>query len=411
MTTLPEAEPLDAEAVRAGRIGGLVASMRPRQWIKNLACFAGLIFSGHLFEAPSIRAAAWAFAGFCLASSSVYLVNDVFDRRSDAANPKKRSRPIASGRLPVGMALAASGVLAAAALGSSLILTPGCRAVLTTYLVMGLAYSARLKHTVLLDVMIIAVGFVLRILYGAFAVGVPATPWIVLCMFFLALFLGFAKRRSELARLGLGGPGHRPVLIKYRTGLLDLLLAMTATMAIICYALYTVIGRPESPGHETLVVTVPVVVYGICRYLLIVIVFDLGDAPEKDVVDDLPLIVAVGIWVALCVLILYMNINFIHLIGPPRRGPRRGDDWRCAACAGREDSGGFPGSSPSAFRSLFFVFGMAENGRAEGEKRESWAGLTPPPAPPRPRARPSGRSGGRASRRGPSRRRPAGAGR
>jgi 4-hydroxybenzoate polyprenyltransferase len=324
MTTLPEAEPLQAERMRTGRIGGLVASMRPRQWIKNLACFAGLIFSGHLFDAGPLGRAAWAFIGFCLASSSVYLVNDVFDRRSDAANPKKRSRPIASGRVPVAWALAASAALAAAALESSLRLTPGCTAVLATYVVMGLAYSARLKHTVLLDVMIIAIGFVLRILYGAFAVGVPPTPWIVLCMFFLALFLGFAKRRSELARLVPGGPGHRPVLIKYRTGLLDLLLAMTATMAITCYALYTVIGRPDRPGHETLVLTVPVVVYGIYRYLLIVLVFDVGDAPEKDVVDDLPLIVAVVVWIALCVLILYLNINFIHLIGPPLPRPSPG---------------------------------------------------------------------------------------
>ncbi len=314
-------QPLDAGAARGGRLGGLVASMRPRQWIKNLACFAGLIFSGHLFDVGAIRAAAWAFAGFCLASSSVYLVNDVFDRRSDAANPKKRSRPIASGRVPIGWALAAAAGLMVAALGSSLLLTSGCQTVLTAYVLMGLAYSARLKHTVLLDVMIIAIGFVLRILYGAFAVGVPATPWIVLCMFFLALFLGFAKRRSELVRLEPGGPGHRPVLIKYRTGLLDLLLAMTATMAITCYALYTVIGRPDRPGHETLVVTVPVVVYGIYRYLLIVLVFDVGDAPERDVVDDLPLIVAVVVWIALCILILYLNINFIHLIGPPLPRP------------------------------------------------------------------------------------------
>jgi 4-hydroxybenzoate polyprenyltransferase len=313
MMTLPEAEPLDAEAVRAGRIGGLVASMRPRQWIKNLACFAGLIFSGHLFDAGAIRAAAWAFAGFCLASSSVYLVNDVCDRRSDAANPKKRSRPIASGRVPIAWALAASAALAAAALGSSLFLTTGCLAVLATYLVMGLAYSVRLKHTVLLDVMVIAVGFVLRILYGAFAVSVPPTPWIVLCMFFLALFLGFAKRRSELVRSEGGDPGHRPVLVKYRTGLLDLLLAMTATMSITCYALYTVIGRPD---HGTLVVTVPLVVYGVYRYLLIVLVFDVGDTPEKDLIDDLPLIAAVIAWVVLCVLILYLDINFIHPVDP-----------------------------------------------------------------------------------------------
>jgi 4-hydroxybenzoate polyprenyltransferase len=297
-------------------LAGLVASMRPRQWVKNLACFAGAIFSGRLFEPAAAGRAAWAFAGFCLASSAVYLINDVCDRRADAANPKKRSRPIASGRVPVARALAASALLAAAALGSSLLLTPGCVAVLATYLAMSLAYSVRLKHTVLLDVMIIAVGFVLRVLYGTFAVGVTATPWIVLCMFFLALFLGFAKRRSELVRLEVGGPRHRPVLVKYRTGLLDHLLTMTATLAIACYALYTVIGRPDKPGHETLVVTVPVVAYGVCRYLLIVLVFDVGEAPERDVVDDLPLMAAVAVWVALCVLILYLDINFIHLIGP-----------------------------------------------------------------------------------------------
>ena len=312
MTTLREAEPLDAEAVRPGRLGGLVASMRPRQWIKNLACFAGLIFSGHLFDAEALGRAAWAFAGFCLASSSIYLINDVCDRRSDAANPKKRSRPIASGRVSVAWALATSAALAASALGSSLLLTPGCSAALLTYLVMNLAYSIRLKHTVLLDVMIIAIGFVLRILYGAFAVSVPPTPWIVLCMFFLALFLGFSKRRSELIRFEGGDAGHRPVLLKYRTGLLDLLLAMTATMAITCYALYTVIGRPD---HGTLVLTVPLVVYGVYRYLLIVLVFDVGDTPEKDLIDDPPLIAAVIAWVVLCVLILYLDINFIHPVG------------------------------------------------------------------------------------------------
>jgi 4-hydroxybenzoate polyprenyltransferase len=316
-----QAEGLDAGTTRAGRLAGLVASTRPRQWIKNLACFAGLIFSGLLVDAAAVGAATWAFAGFCLASSSVYLINDVCDRRADAANPKKRSRPIASGRVPVAWALMAAAALAAAAVGSSLLLTPGCVAVLATYLAMSLAYSIRLKHTVLLDVMIIAVGFVLRILYGAFAISVPATPWIVLCMFFLALFLGFAKRRSELVRFEVGDPVHRPVLVKYRTGLLDLLLAMTATMAITCYALYTVLGRPDRPGHETLVLTVPVVVYGVYRYLLIVLVFDVGDAPERDVVDDLPLIVAVAVWIALCILILYLNINFIHLIAPaPPRG-------------------------------------------------------------------------------------------
>jgi 4-hydroxybenzoate polyprenyltransferase len=319
--SLTESESSTARVSPARRVVGLVAAARPRQWVKNLACFAGLIFSGHLFDADAIGAASWAFLGFCLASSSVYLVNDVCDRRSDAANPKKRSRPIASGIVPVSWAIAGAVALAMVAVGSSLALSPGCRAVLAAYLLMGYAYSIRLKHTVLVDVLIIALGFVLRIIYGVFAVGVAPTPWILLCMFFLALFLGFAKRRSELNQFNGNDSTRRPVLVKYRTVLLDLLLAMTATMAILSYALYTLIGRP---GNETLVVTVPLVVYGVCRYLLLVVVFDIGDAPDESLLADRMLLVSVGLWVVLCVAILYFHLNFIQFqTFPPPAVPGR----------------------------------------------------------------------------------------
>jgi 4-hydroxybenzoate polyprenyltransferase len=296
-------------ASSAGRLAGLVVSARPRQWVKNVACFAGLVFSGRLFDASAMSGSATAFAGFCLASSSVYLINDVCDRRSDAANPKKRSRPIAAGLVPVGRAIAAAVVLAVAAMGSTLFLPAACRGILAAYLTIGLAYSVRLKHSVLIDVMIIALGFVLRILHGVYAVGVAPTPWIVLCMFFLALFLGFAKRRSELNQIEVAGVTQRPVLRKYRTDLLDQLLVITATMTITCYSLYTVTGRP---GNETLVVTVPLVVYGVCRYLLLVMIFDVGEAPDKDLLDDTLLIVNGLLWVVLCVAIIYFNVNFIH---------------------------------------------------------------------------------------------------
>jgi 4-hydroxybenzoate polyprenyltransferase len=307
--SLTESEPSTARVSPARRVVGLIAAARPRQWVKNLACFAGLIFSGHLFDAEAIGAAFWAFLGFCLASSSVYLVNDVYDRQSDAANPKKRSRPIAAGLVPVSWAITAAFAFALAALASSLALSPGCRAVLAAYLLMSYAYSIRLKHTVLVDVLIIALGFVLRIIYGVFAVGVAPTPWILLCMFFLALFLGFAKRRSELIQFDGTGSMRRPVLEKYRTVLLDLLLAMTGTMAILSYALYTLIGRP---GNETLVITVPLVVYGVCRYLLLVVVFDVGDSPDENLLSDRMLILSVVLWVILCVAILYFRLNFIH---------------------------------------------------------------------------------------------------
>ncbi len=291
------------EAAWTRRAAGLVEAARLRQWVKNLACFAGLIFSGRLSDEAAIRAAVWAFFGFCLASSSVYLVNDVFDRRSDAVNPKKRSRPIASGLVPVGWAVVAAALLALGAFATSIPLPSGCRIVLAAYLAMSYAYSIRLKHTVLIDVMIIALGFVLRIIYGVLAVKVAPTPWIVLCMFFLALFLGFAKRRSELNQVDQGST-RRPVLSKYRVELLDLLLAMTATMSILCYALYTLIGRPD---HQTLVLTVPVVVYGICRYLLLVVVYDVGDAPDENVLEDKMLVASAVVWIVLCVAILYFD--------------------------------------------------------------------------------------------------------
>jgi 4-hydroxybenzoate polyprenyltransferase len=304
-----EREGSEVGATGAGRLAGLIVSARPRQWIKNVACFAGLVFSGRLFDPSAMSGSATAFAGFCLASSSVYLINDVFDRRSDAANPKKRTRPIAAGLVPVGWAIAAAVVLAMAAMGSTLLLPAACRGVVAAYLAMSLAYSIRLKHSVLIDVMIIALGFVLRILHGVYAVGVAPSPWIVLCMFFLALFLGFAKRRSELNQIEVTGVSRRPVLRKYRTDLLDQLLVITATMTIACYSLYTVTGRP---GNESLVVTVPLVVFGVCRYLLLVMIFDVGEAPDKELLDDLLLIVNGVLWVALCVAIIYFNVNFIH---------------------------------------------------------------------------------------------------
>ena len=238
----------------ARRLMGLALAARPKQWIKNLACFAGLIFAQLLFQEQAVLRAVLAFGGFCLASSSVYLLNDVCDRELDRANPSKRKRPIASGLVPVAWALSASAALLSVALGSSWLLSPICAALMVAYLVTNVAYSLRLKHTVLLDVGLIAFGFVLRVLYGVYAVGVKPTSWIVLCMFFLALFLGFAKRRGEMHRMTEDEePFRRPVLAKYRKSFLDMQLAMTATMSILCYALYTV---TRHPGNASLVVTV-----------------------------------------------------------------------------------------------------------------------------------------------------------
>jgi 4-hydroxybenzoate polyprenyltransferase len=305
-TTTEVVEPAAGPTSRAARLVGLARAARPGHWVKNLACFAGLIFSGRLFQERAIVEACVAFAGFCMAASGVYLLNDVWDRGYDRLNPSKRRRPVASGLVPVSWALAAAAALATAAILSSLELSPLCAALMAVYLAMNVAYSIRLKHTVLLDVTLIAFGFVLRVLYGVYAVEVQPTSWIVLCMFFLALFLGFAKRRGEMHLMGEDEPFRRPVLAKYRTSFLDILLAMTATMAILCYALFTVTGHP---GNATLVITVPLVTYGVTRYMLLVMVFGKGESPERLLVSD-PLIVATtATWVMLCIVVKYSNIN------------------------------------------------------------------------------------------------------
>jgi 4-hydroxybenzoate polyprenyltransferase len=291
------------------RLAGLVEAARPRQWVKNLACFAGLIFSHRLFQERAALRAALAFAGFCLAASAVYLLNDVCDRERDRLSPSKRRRPVASGLVPVSWALAASAVAAAAALGAGWALSPLCAAITAVYLASNVAYSIRLKHAVLLDVALIAFGFVLRVLHGVYAVEVKPTSWIVLCMFFLALFLGFAKRRGEMSRGGEDDPHRRPVLAKYRTPFLDTLLAMTATMAILCYSLYTVTGYQ---GNATLVVTVPLVTYGVTRYMLLVMVRGEGEAPEKILTSDRVLLGTAALWVLLCVAIIYSKVHIFN---------------------------------------------------------------------------------------------------
>ena len=302
----PFAETASLSTIRQ-RLLGVVIAGRPGQWIKNLTCFAGLIFAGLLFDERAWIRALVAFGGFCLASSSVYMLNDICDRALDRVNPLKRKRPIASGVLPVSWAAAGSLVLVIVALVSAWLLSPLCAGLMAAYLLTNVAYSIRLKHAVLLDVGLIAFGFVLRVLYGVYAVEVKPTSWIVLCMFFLALFLGFAKRRGEMHRMRDDETSfRRPVLARYRTSLLDMLLAMTATMSILCYALYTVTRHPD---NASLVVTVPLVTYGITRYMLLVMVEGHGEAPEKLLVSDRLLIATAVVWLALCVVILYSKIN------------------------------------------------------------------------------------------------------
>jgi 4-hydroxybenzoate polyprenyltransferase len=296
--------------VAGERVAALTIAARPKHWVKNAACLAGVVFSGRLTDIHSVAMAGWAVAGFCLASSGVYLVNDVLDRESDRRNPKKRTRPIASGALPASWAIVGASLMLVAALTSAIPLGPYCGATLAAYTGLNLCYSYRLKHRVLVDVLIIASGFVLRVLYGVYAIGVKPSSWIVLCMFFLALFLGFSKRRSELDQFGEGGHLRRPVLRGYDLKFLEMSLAMTATMAIVCYALYTVTGRQ---GNASLVITVPIVTYGILRHLLRIIARGVGDEPVSAIFADKVSFAIIIAWVSVCAVVVHSGVRLFEV--------------------------------------------------------------------------------------------------
>lgn len=299
------ATPLHYALANAQVALALLRAFRPRQWIKNFACLAGIIFSGKLFESAAQIHAAAVMIMFCAAASAVYIINDLFDREKDRVNPKKASRPIASGALPIPMALFGCAGCVTLSVALAGFLGPACTGVLILYLAMNIAYSLNLKHAVLADVMIIAMGFVLRVLAGVYAVQARPTPWIVLCIFFLALMLGFAKRRGELSHLKTSATAHRPVLRKYNLQYLDALLAIMCAMTIACYAIYTI----ESVHHKSgLIITIPPVVYGISRYMLLVLVRGRHSA-EEILTRDPPLIGTVIVWIGLCVAVLYGDLN------------------------------------------------------------------------------------------------------
>ena len=284
------------------RLRALAVELRPQQWVKNLACFAGLIFSMQLFDAVALGRSLIGFVAFCLASSAVYVLNDLLDREHDRAHARTAQRPLASGALPVWLAVAALGVLIVFAGATAHGLGLACLCTLAAYGGLNVVYSLRLKHAVIADVMCIALGFVLRVVFGVYAVGVKPTSWVILCMFFLALFLGFGKRRAELSAAA-GDSRARPVLRKYRPGFLDTLLAVSAALTILCYALFTVQRNP------TLVITVLPVVYCVTRYLAHVMVHGRGEAPDALLLSDWRMWIGVVCWLALCVGILYSDVR------------------------------------------------------------------------------------------------------
>jgi 4-hydroxybenzoate polyprenyltransferase len=293
---------LDATSTMAHRgawvARGLLAAARPRQWIKNLFVFAALVFAGKLDDGSSFAEAIVCFAAFCAASSAAYLLNDVVDAESDRTHPVKCRRPIAAGIVAPRLALTASATLAGLAIAAAFALDLGVGAYVCAFLAIQIAYSARLKHVALLDVMVIAGLFVLRAAAGAQAIGVPSSDWLLVCTAMIALFLGFAKRRGELLLVrGDRTPG-RAVLDDYSLALVDQLLAIVAGGTIIAYTLYTI----EAVKHSFLA-TVPFVVFGVFRYLLLVHKEDLGEEPERVLLGDRQIILTVLGWVVVAAIL------------------------------------------------------------------------------------------------------------
>jgi 4-hydroxybenzoate polyprenyltransferase len=277
-----------------------LAAMRPRQWSKNLLLFAGLIFAAKLGDASRWVEAIAAFVAYCAASSAAYLANDVRDAADDREHPVKRLRPIASGELSVRVALSLAVVLALAAVAITAVLGPWSLAFMGGFLALQVAYTGGLKHVELVDVLAIAGLFVLRAAAGAEAVDVRISPWLLICTGLLALFLALGKRRAELVLVGAEETPGRPVLEGYSLLLVDQLVTVVAASTVIAYALYTFTARDSN----AMMVTIPFVVYGVFRYLLLLHRRGLGEEPENVLLSDVPLLATIAAWATTSAVIL-----------------------------------------------------------------------------------------------------------
>ena len=284
----------------------LLISLRPGQWTKNLFVFAALVFAQRLGDIDSVMKAVIAFFVFCALSSTVYLVNDVLDREQDRRHPLKARRPIASGALGPALALIAAAVVGIAAMIAASALGWQFFQTAAAYVVLLIAYSAFLKHIVILDVLTIAAGFTLRAAAGAAAIAVPMSHWLLVCTTLLALFIALSKRRHELTLLTDTAVDHRPILSDYTPYLLDQMISVVTASTLIAYMFYTI--SPETTarfGTDLLSLTIPFPLYGILRYLFLVHLRDKGGSPAELVVNDRPLLLCVGLWALSVIVIIY----------------------------------------------------------------------------------------------------------
>lgn len=300
MPLKPKAASHPRSSSAGSRVKGLLKSLRPKQWIKNLFVVPALVFSHNLLHADKLLTTLQVFIAFCLLSSTVYLVNDVVDRERDRQHPRKRNRPIAAGLVSPALALGTAVVLAVVSLGWSFWLRPAVGLVAAVYLTQNALYSFGLKHVVLVDVFVVALGFVLRVMAGGFAIQTPISPWLLTTTILLALFLGLAKRRHEVTSLA-NPQSHRGILAEYPVALLDQLIGIVTACTVVVYAVYTFL---ISPGGA-LVYTVPFVLFGTFRYLYLIHRREGGGEPETLVLRDLPLLIDMLLWACVTFYIVY----------------------------------------------------------------------------------------------------------
>jgi 4-hydroxybenzoate polyprenyltransferase len=314
--TLPDftERPSRPPATRRPLAVNLALSLRPTQWTKNLIIFAALIFGQRLLDSSAVLTSITAFAVFCALSGVVYLVNDVADREADRKHPTKRFRPIASGDVPVSVALATAAVLGLVALGVAFLVRFEFGLISAAYLLLLGSYSGPLKHVVIIDVLTIAVGFVIRAAAGAVAIQVEIGHWLLIVTLLLALFLALSKRRHELVLLADGATSHRRILQEYSPYLLDQMISVVTASTLVAYAFSTI--SPEvivKLGTDKLGLTFPFPLYGIFRYLYLVHQKEGGGSPSDMLLNDRPLLVCVGLWALAVILIIYGPSQLLNL--------------------------------------------------------------------------------------------------
>jgi 4-hydroxybenzoate polyprenyltransferase len=285
----------------------LIKTMRPRQWTKNGFIFFALIFDKQLFLLdPFLRTLAGFFL-FCLISSAVYLFNDIADVEADRNHPEKKFRPIASGQLPINAAWIAALLLTAVAIPLGYLLSPAFAVILAAYLIINLLYSRWLKHVPILDVMIIALGFVLRVAAGVTLITVERfSPWLYMITLLFSLYIGLGKRRAEMNLLAQGATSHRKVLDGYTIPLLDQYITIVSGTTIIAYSLYT-FSAVNLPSNHTMMLTIPFVVYGIFRYLQLIQFGHAAGSPDEVALKDRPLQITVVLWVLTVIAVFYLS--------------------------------------------------------------------------------------------------------